>query len=235
MFTQVAENLFTLEQELRFSLCLTLLTRMTVIRRGRDLWVHSPLPGEDWYEAIGQLGEVRFLVAPSCHHCSYIAAAKERFPHATLVGPQALMKAKPALGVQLALSEDIANREFWPNEVTPIPVQGAPKMSEHLFYDGQSKSLLVTDLIFDNDRGANWQTRVLLKFFAPTGRPSRSKEWAWWLIKDKEAFRDSLAGLNALSIDRVVSAHGRIIDDVPLAVSLMQTGSPPPKHLSPAP
>jgi hypothetical protein len=227
MFTQVAENLFTLEKELRFSFGMTLLTRMSIVRRGRDLWVHSPLPGPDWYEAIGDLGEVRFLVAPSCYHCSFISAAKQRFPQAVLAAPPQLATSKPNLATELVLAADAPDHEGWPSDVLVIPVQGAPKTSEHLFYDRQSRSLIVTDLIFDNERGANWVTRALLGVFAPTGRPARSKEWDWWLIKDKDAFSKSLDVLNTLPIDRVLGAHGRIIDDVPLALSLMQTGKPP--------
>lgn len=227
VFTEVAENLFTLERELRFRYGLTLLTRMSIIRRGTDLWVHSPLPGDDWYTAIRDLGVVRFLVAPSCLHCSYIAAAKEHFPDAILTAPSELRLKRPELPIELELGGDAEQDPGWPEGLVPLAVGGAPKVAEHLFYDSHTRSLLVTDLVFDNDRGANLSTRILLGLFAPTGRPSRSREWGLLLIKNREAFRSSLAALDALKIDRVIGAHGRIIDDVPLALSLMKTGKPP--------
>ncbi len=232
VFTQLAEDLFTLEQELRFRFGLTLLTRMTVIRRGRKLWVHSPLPGPKWYEGIRKLGDVTMLVAPSCHHSLFIADAKRQFPSAVLAAPSQLMRARPELAVDRALTTNADPHEAWPSGVVTIPVLGAPTMSEHLFYDSQSRSLIVTDLVFDNARGSNWITRRLLGLFAPTGRPVRSKEWDWWLIKDRAAFANSLSTLSTLAIDRIVGAHGRIMADVPLAISIMKTGRPPTAQLA---
>ncbi len=226
MFNQVSEDLFTLEDELRFQFGLTLVTRMTVLRRGTDLWVHSPLPAGPWYDAIEELGTVRFLVAPSTYHCSYIEAAKERFPSAVLVAPEELEEAKPLLDVDMRLGDAVSDVS-WPKGLQCIPVLGAPKIAEHLFYDAASRSLLITDLLFHNDRGTNLATRILLGIFAPTGSPCRSREWPWMLIKDRDAFIQSLDVLDTLVIDRIIGAHGHILIDIPLALSLMRTGKAP--------
>ncbi len=233
MFITVSEDLFTWEDELRFQFGLTLVTRMVVIRRGTELWVHSPLPAGPWYEEIEKLGTVRVLVAPSTYHCSYVADAKERFPNAVLAGPEELHEVKPHVAVDMHLDEAVT-LIAWPSQVQRIPVRGAPKIAENLFYDALSRSLIVTDLVFHNERGANLSTRILLGIFAPTGRPCRSREWPWMLIKDREAFAQSLAVLDELAIDRIIGAHGKILTDVPLVVSLMRTGKPPQQAALPA-
>ena len=236
MFTQVTDDLFTLEQELRFSMGMTLLTRMTIVRRNKDLWVHSPLPaqetGESWYSAIKSLGEVRFLVAPSCFHYFYLEKATQQFPDAQVAAPAALAKKLPQLDIAIKLDNDAMSYPNWPSGLQPIPLGGTPKVAETLFYDSHSRSLLLTDLVFHNERGANLVTRILLRIFAPTGRPSRSLEWKF-LIKDQDAFLESLQVLDSLKIDRIVGAHGRIIEDIPRTLALMRSGKLPPPLLAP--
>jgi len=153
-------------------------------------------------------------------------AAKRRFPEAEVAAPVALAKKLPDLPIAIHLDKNSGEHPGWPSGLQSIPLRGAPKIAETLFYDSSSRSLLVTDIVFDNERGANLMTRILLGIFAPTGQPKRSREWKW-LIKDQGAFQRSLEVLDSLKIDRIIGAHGRIINDIPLALALMRTGKAP--------
>lgn len=227
--SEIAPEVFAHERELALGVGFRLNARTTIIRRGDDLWVHSPLPDDGWYAAAAELGRVRWLVAPSCLHHLYIGDAARHFRDARVAGPARLRDKRPDLAIDLELDGGELSGA-WPADIRVVPVAGAGRVAEHLFYDAASRSLLVTDLVFNNDRGANRITRVILALFAPSGRPSRSREWRF-LIRDKRAFADSLAILSELDLDRVIPAHGRVIDDTARAVAVMRTGKAAPPAL----
>jgi len=228
--TQVAPDVFAHERELALGFGFRLNTRTTIIRRGTDLWVHSPLADDGWYAAAAKLGEVRWLVAPSCLHHMFVGEAAQHFTGAQIAAPGRLLKKKPDLAIDFVM-DDGPRPESWPEGIDIVPVAGAGKVAEHLFYDTASRSLVVTDLVFNNERGANWITRMILAVFAPSGRVTRSREWGLMLIKDKKAFSESLAVLSELDLTRIIPAHGNVITDIELAVSVMRTGKPTQTHL----
>lgn len=223
---EIAPEVFAHQSELSLGFGFRLMTRTTILRRGSELWVHSPLPDDGWYAAAAALGQVRWLVAPSCLHHMYIADAAKAFPGARIAAPARLRDKRPELAIDVELDNGTPG-DGWPADIEAIAVRGADKVAEHLFYDAASGSLLVTDLVFNNERGANWVTRVILALFAPAGRPVRSREWRF-LIKDKRAFADSLARLSELELSRIIPAHGRVIDDPAAAIPIMRTGKPAP-------
>ncbi len=219
--TKIAPDVFSHESELALGFGFRLNARMTIIRQGDDLWVHSPLPDDGWFAAAEALGRVRWLVAPSCLHHLYIDKAAKYFQDARVAAPGRLQVKRPELAIDYRLEEE--HPETWPKHIEVLPVCGADKVSEHLFYDAASRSLLVTDLVFNNERGVNWITRAILAAFAPSGRVSRSREWRFF-IKDKSAFADSLEKLSAFKIERIIPAHGRVIEDIEHAISVMKSG-----------
>ena len=218
---EIAPNVFSHETELSLGFGFRLNARMTIIRHEGELWIHSPLPDDGWYGAASKLGQVRWLVAPNCLHYLFMDAAAGHFKEALVAAPAALRAKRPELAIDYELEDEAPDN--WPKSISSISVCGAGKIAEHLFYDSESRSLLVTDLVFNNERGVNWVTRAILAIFAPSGRVSRSLEWKF-LVKDRTAFEGSLSGLSTLKLERIIPAHGRVIEDVEQAISVMRFG-----------
>ncbi len=218
---EVAPDTFCHEAELSLGFGFRLNARMTIIRHEGTLWIHSPLPDDGWYETASKLGQVRWLVAPNCLHHLFIDKAAEHFSEALVAAPAALRAKRPELAIDFELEDEAP--DSWPKSIARIPVCGAGKISEHLFYDSESRSLLVTDLVFNNERGTNWVSRAILAIFAPSGRVSRSLEWKF-LVKDRTAFENSLSELSALKLERIIPAHGRVIENVEQAIAVMRFG-----------
>ena len=60
-------------------------TRMTVVRLGDELWIHSPVSISD--EVAGELetlGKIRYVVAPNKYHHVFLSEWQRRYPEAEL-------------------------------------------------------------------------------------------------------------------------------------------------------
>ena len=74
-------------------------TRMAVARLpGRRLWLWSPIRADaEILDALAELGEVSFLVAPNKLHHLFLGDWLEHFPAARLYASPGLMKKRPDL------------------------------------------------------------------------------------------------------------------------------------------
>ncbi len=202
----VAPDLFVVDHPLRVG-GLALGTRTTVVRRADGtVVVISPGPlDDDDAAAIGALGPVRALVAPNLLHHLYLAAACARFAEAALHAPAGIARKQPSLriaGPPAAVAGP---------DLAAIDVGGMPKLDETLFVHRPSRTLIATDLVFNLRPPAPWLTRTFMRFnggfdrFGPT-RICRS------LVKDRAAAAASVERALAVGLDRVIVAHGRILD-----------------------
>src|SRR5690606_16513939 len=116
---------------------------------------------DDAARRIEELGEVRWIVAPSCVHYLYVRAAKERWPDASVVGAPGLerkMKDVPFEPLPRA-------GRLFGGAVDVALVDGTPYMNEHVFFHEKSRSLIVTDLVFNLHRCESFGMRLFLRLF----------------------------------------------------------------------
>src|SRR4051812_27243130 len=99
MLYRHAENLWTVDYELRLGPGLPFPTRMTVARLAdHTLALISPIPIDDALSAeLADLGPVSHLVAPNLLHHLHLPQARQRYSAARLLGPRGLSKKKPDL------------------------------------------------------------------------------------------------------------------------------------------
>lgn len=193
-------------------------TRMTVVRLpGGALWLHSPIaPDEALIAAVEGLGEVRFLVAPNALHYAYLPAWAARFPAARVF-------AAPGVALRAAKHElafpphdilgDTAPPD-WAETLRQRLVPGHPFLREVVFFHVPSATLILTDLI------ENFEPRRLGPFMrfatwvagtqAPRGRTPRDAQLTW---RDRAAAAHALREVIGWAPERVLLAHGRIIED----------------------
>jgi hypothetical protein len=146
---KIADGLWYVPGEVRMPGGVIFPCRMTIVKLsdGR-LWLHSPvsLTDED-AKAINALGEVAFLVAPNCFHHLFMKAAMARFPTAKVYGAPKLNKKRPDIAFTAMLEGDAA--EGWPQEIAQLLIKGIPGLNEVVFFHAPSRTLIVTDLIFN--------------------------------------------------------------------------------------
>lgn len=186
---------------------LALGTRTTVVRRGDgSVVVISPGPLDDAAAAaIAALGPVRAIVAPNLLHHLFLAAAQARFPEAAVYAPVGLVRKQPSLrlaGPPSAVADAT---------LRAVDVGGMPRLDETLLVHAPSRTLVATDLVFNVRPPAPWLLRTFMRFnggfdrFGPT-RICRS------LVEDRAAAAASIARVLDEDFDRVVVAHGRLLE-----------------------
>lgn len=241
MLTPIAENVLGFEQDLRLPGGMRLPSRTTIVRLASGgLVVHSPL-GFDAAaaKAIDDLGEVKAIVAPSCIHYFFLKAATERWPKARVLGAPGLEKKVRGLPFE-ALPHDGAIRGLGDDgELELRRIDGVPYMTEHVFLHRPSRSLVVTDLLFNVRHSPSFMTRMFLRFVSGAyGTTAQSRMWRWF-TKDAAAAAESANAVLAWDFERVVVAHGEVVEcdareRARVALAKMTAATPPPKLLSAA-
>jgi Domain of unknown function (DUF4336) len=186
-------------------------TRMTVIRlSGGRLLLHSPVELDPGLRAqLDTLGEVRYAVAPNRVHHLYAGEVAKLYRQARLwVGP-GLERKRPDLHFEGVLGDEPP--EEWREEVGQVFFRGRPYENEVVFFHRSSRTLLLCDLAFNFGPRTPAPTRLLMKLFGSYGRFGPSKLDPF-LIRDRQAARQSLERILAWDFDRVVVAHGEVLE-----------------------
>jgi hypothetical protein len=206
----LAPDLWVAERPQRFY-GLEVGTRMTVVRLADGaVWLHSPVALDPRLCAeLDAIGRVRFVVAPNRVHHLYAGWVVDSYPEARLwVGPGVERK-RPDL-VYVAVLGDEAPAE-WRGQVDQVFFRGRPYENEVVFFHRASRTLILCDLAFNFGPRAARSTRWLMRLIRSYGHFGPSKLDPF-LIKDRAAARASLERILAWDFDRIVIAHGEVLE-----------------------
>jgi hypothetical protein len=185
-------------------------TRMTVARLpGGGLWVHSPIrPTPELVAALTALGPVQHLVCPNLFHHVYAGEMQTAFPDALLHGPPALARKRRDLQLDAVLSD--APHPDWGAELVPLTIRGTA-LHETVFLHPRARTLVSSDLVLNFQRSPHWPTDLYLRLGGVRGRIgfSRLLRLAY---RDRQAARASLERLLEWDFDRVILAHGDVVE-----------------------
>ena len=186
-------------------------TRMTVIRlSGERLLLHSPVALDSKLRAeLDSLGRVRYAIAPNRVHHLYAGEVAKVYPDARLWVAPGLERKRPDLAFVAVLSDEPP--EEWREEVQQVFFRGRPYENEVVFFHRASRTLILCDLAFNFGPAAAAPTRLLMRLLRSYGSFGPSKLDPW-LIRDRDAARQSLERILAWDFDRVVVAHGEILE-----------------------
>ena len=206
----LASDLWVTEAPLRF-LGLEVGARMTIVRLpDGKLWLHSPIaPSPALRDAVANLGPVAQLVAPNKLHHLYIGQWKKQFPEASVYVAPGLEEKRSDLEIAGILGD--APEPAWAAAIDQVAVEGFPFSNEVVFLHRSSGTLLLTDLAFNiGARGAPL-TRWLFRLMGAYGRlaPTVLEKL---LVRDRLALRRSLERVLAWPFERVVVAHGEVLE-----------------------
>ncbi|MYM57122.1 DUF4336 domain-containing protein [Thalassovita mangrovi] len=190
--------------------------RMTVIRLadGR-LILHSPGDIDAAGAAqIAALGTPAFIVAPGSYHYLHVASAKAAFPGAEVWICPGVERKAPDLQFDGFLSD--TPPEAWAGELDQCLLRGNRIVWEVAFFHRASKVLILTDLIEnigDDTPGTDWTLKLWWKaVFHMWNHPKPAPEYqiGW---SDKKAAKASLERILDWDFDRIILAHGDLIDE----------------------
>ncbi len=208
MLKLVTNDIWVLDQTLTMPGGVPFPARCTVVRLADgDLWVHAPLrPDPDLIDELKKLGPVAHIIAPNTFHHLFVKRFWEQFPAAKTYAPAALQRKRPDIKWTAELQEHL-----WSEDFQVIPILGAHKLAETAFFHRSSKTLIITDLMFHFQEIPHWKTRLMTWLFnaAPGARISRLLRF---ITSDKSLFVDSLRALLKLDFDRLIMAHGELIE-----------------------
>lgn len=188
--------------------------RMTVARRSDGaLVVHSPGPVDDAMRArIEEIGRVAVIVAPGDFHHLHVASCQRAFPGAETWICPGVERKQPALRHDGFLGD--SPPPCLAADFTLAGVFGR-FMAEVAMLHRPSRTLLLVDLIEnfgDTTPGINWMLKACWKLFGMWNKPGPAPEYRLGGWRDRAAARAALEKIVAWDFERIVIAHGDLIE-----------------------
>ena len=211
----VAENLWVHEDSIRL-LLVPFGLRMTVARlTGGRLWIHSPTPlSSNLRDELESLGSVAYIAGAANGHNISLRQWHAAYPDARLYVSPGIPR-RIDLQDYVLLDDSFVNP--WFPELTHQFIAGVPYFDESVFFHAASKSLIVTDFVQDHSGAVPGLLAGAIKrcVLEPLGfrglcTPPQLKNPA--RIKDKVAFASSLQRIRAWDFERIIVAHGKIVE-----------------------
>ena len=191
-------------------------TRATIIRLpGARLFIHSPTPlGDELKTEIARLGVPSWIIGPNRLHYWWIPDWHAAYPDARVFLARGIAQ---QAGDRLALDgEPLEARSGYPWDecIATLPVAGS-YMTETVFFDLKSRTLLLTDLIenFEADRIRSPLMRLLTWIGGvrdPDGSTPRDMRLTF--SRDRAALKAAVARMIEWNPERIILAHGRWYD-----------------------
>jgi len=209
----VADRIWLHEYPIRYA-GIRVNARMTVIRLASGgLVIHSPAPfDEPLAAAVAARGPVAAIVAPGDYHWMYAHTAQRAFPDArTWLCPGVRRKAP-----DLRFDEELGDQApaLWADELDQVLIRGTAYIREVVFRHRPTRTLVVVDLlenITPRTPGTNRALRIWFRLLRMWNRPAPAPEyWLGW--RDQAAVRACMERILAWEFDRVVLAHGDLIE-----------------------
>lgn len=209
MLNRVADDVWAVRAPMRFA-GFAIGTRMTVVRLpGGGLLLHSPVPIDDALrDELARLGRVEHIVCPNRYHHVHAVAAQKRYPDATLSTAAGLEKKRPDLRIDRVLDETPA--PGWRDAIDLVTIRGC-MLGETVLFHRPSRTLISADLVEYFERHDEWLTRQYLKAAGVYGKVAWNR-LLYFMYRDHQAARASLDRILAWDFDRVIIAHGEIIE-----------------------
>ena len=185
--------------------------RMTCIQLAdKSFWLHSPNKfDQKTYEQIKARGNIKYLVTPSLMHNLFIMDWKKHDMASQVLAPARAKKVQADIKLDETSEQEI--NQLFNNEISCIPINGIPVVKEYAFIHHASKTLILTDLAFNYRKNATGWTKLFLKLYGAYDKFGPTVTIRT-LIKDKNAFGDSLKKITRQDFDRIIVSHGDIIE-----------------------
>ncbi len=202
---QLHDDLWVVQRPLGF-FGLQIGTRMTVVRFGDELLLHSPVaPDDALLHALADLGRVRWVVGPNRFHHLFLGPWTTRGAEA--FGVRCLHAKRP----DLTFAGTVGEGAPWPDALQTHALSCIPFTDEAVFLHRPSRTLVVSDLLFNLTEEAPLLTRAAM--WAGGGYPGACCTLLERTMMRRAAGKEDLSRILAWDFDRVVLAHGAVIEE----------------------
>lgn len=186
---------------------------MTVVRLASGfLLVHSPLrPTDEIRKELGDLGEVRFIIAPNKYHHLYAGEFAAAFPDAKLYGAPGLQEKRKDLRFYGTLSDE--PEPFWEDSLKQQVFQGIPAVNEVVFFHPSSRTVIFTDLVFNFSSDLTPSQKLFALLDGVYDKTAVSRLTRYILLGDRKKARRSADKILEWDFDRVILAHKDIVHE----------------------
>ena len=210
---EISSGLWVLDRQVRFPGGFRLPNRTTLLQlRDESLVVISapPVLGADDRSAIDALGPVGRVIVPNSFHYVFAEAFMSHFSDALLFVPPGFFDRIDtwSIGTEVGPKPPLK----WPDDLHYKTLCSVKPISELVFFHPASATLIVTDFAFNMHRfpraidGLAWWLSGVPSGFGP-GRTARRL-----LLQDKAVARAFLTDVLRWPFERILFAHGDIID-----------------------
>jgi hypothetical protein len=210
MFRELATDLWVTERPQRF-FGIEMGTRMSVVRLADGgLFVHSPVHlDNDTRRALDALGPVRAVVAPNRYHHLYVGEYFTAYPEARIYAAPGLPEKRADLSFHGVLTDEAP--ALWAGQIDQLVFRALPVLNDALFFHRRSRTLIVTDLVFNLLHTNSLATRLVFSLDGAYGRFGPSRLWRL-LTRDRATARAAVDRILSWNFDRVVLAHGDVLE-----------------------
>lgn len=224
----VPGTIYIVEYPVRFG-GMDLFSRMTIVRlKGGKLWLHSPCRLNTHLKSeIDQLGEVAYIIAPGNFHHLYVSDLQADYPGAETFLCPGLERKRADLRFDWILGNRPDPR--WELDFEQVVIQGTRIINEVAFFHKPTRTLILVDLLENIGDDYTHEAGLLLRFwwkavFHMWNNPKPAPEYqlGWG---DKEVVRKGLEKILAWEFERIIIAHGNIIERDAKAVATKAWGN----------
>ena len=189
-------------------------TRMSIIRIGRELFVHSPTPLTDGLKAeIAAIGEPAWIIGPNRIHYWWISEWCDAYTDAVAyLAPRIMDQAGGRLDRVSHRCRPLDHRAGYPWDgiIETLPVHGS-YMSEIVFFHRTSRTLVLTDMIENFEPQKLGIFSCMLTWLGgaqhPDGKMPRDLRLTYRArMAELRAALDTMIGWDPA---RIILAHGR--------------------------
>jgi hypothetical protein len=187
-------------------------TRMTIVRLADGgLLLHSPVRlDQDLQQAVGQLGEVRAIVAPSRVHHLFVGDYITAYPQAKSYAAPGLEERRRDIKFDAVLT-DVAP-DLWRGQLEQHVFRGAPVLNEVVFFHRVSRTVIFTDLVFNLPVSARRNAPVFFWILDAPGKFGPHRFIRRRAIRDRLAARESVEQILRWDFERVIMSHGDVLE-----------------------
>jgi len=203
-----AENVWLLPYPLKM-LGVDLHRNVTIIRlNSGKLVIHStaPFSPEDVAE-IRSLGDPGWILDGILRHDTFAKEGREAFPQADYLAPEGFSEqvgfpTKPIVPAPME----------WGTELLVQEIAGVPAAREVALFFPPSRTLILTEVIFNFPENQPLWTELLLRVAVGSEHSPGMPRPIKMQVQDKDAFRASLRAILEWDFERVIVGHGEPIE-----------------------
>lgn len=217
MLREIDRDIWVAERPLRY-FGLSVGTRMTVIRlTSGELVVISPIQIDDaTVDRFSKLGTVSHIIAPNLYHYLFAADFQKLYPNALFWAAPGLDTKKPELKIDRTIDPNASSlwdgiEHIFFDGFSTLTLGGFDPIDEFVFFHIASRTLILTDTALHFDESYPIVTQLATRILG--GYKSLSPTLLERIATtDKEKISKSVDRVLNWDFDRVVVAHGRIVD-----------------------